>query len=268
MEPSLRPPLRLRLIAAGFSALLSLPASALRSHEAEAGSPLGAAARTEAELKHWVETRRLIGEERARWEEEKATLESLNRLRETEIAQLGEFIEAGGERVAELAARLEESTEEEETLKEWRRALDRRLLQLEEALRERAHRFPPPLQRQTQEAMGRLEERDPSRPLQQRARDALLVLEAVATFHHAITHDVELREIDGEAREVDVLYLGLSQAYYVDRSGNHAGRAVLDASGWQWHEDKALASRVRRALQVHQRETPPAFVDLPLGALP
>lgn len=249
---------------ATLSVCLSWPGAGLHAQQ-EASAPLAAAARTEAELKHWVETRRLIGEESARWQEEKATLEALNRLRETEIAQLEEFAEAGGERVAELAAQLEESVEEEALLKEWRRALDRRLVEIEDALRERAHRFPPPLRRQTEEALARLAERDATRPLQQRARDAFLVLETVATFHHAITHDVEIREVDGEMREFDLLYLGLAQAFYVDRSGTRAGRLALAEGGWEWREDNALAPRVSRALEIHQREAPPGFVALPLG---
>lgn len=213
----------------------------------------------------WIETRRLVGEEAAAWQAQKGTLSELNTIRRKEIEQLSEFIEAGGARVDELAGKRAALAKEETELRAWRSDLERRLQAFEESLRPLLPRFPPPLRQKVEESMIRLETPDPERPLQNRARDVLLVLQAFVEFHNSVTLDSEIREIDGERREVDVLYLGVAQAWYVDATGRHAGSGVPGENGWVWSEDTSLAPRVREAVEIQARRAQPAFVELPVS---
>jgi hypothetical protein len=239
--------------------LLLAPASRLAAQEA-APAP----ATVQQKTQEWIETRRLIGEETAAWQAEKATLSSLTDIRRKEIEQLGEFIEAGGARVDELAQKRAAFAKEESDLRAWRSDLDRRLASLEEGLRPLVPRFPPPLRQKVEESLLRLESPDPESPLQNRARDLLLVLQAFVDFQNSVSLDREVREIDGERREVEVLYLGMAQAWYVDATGRHSGSGVPGEDGWTWSADPSLAPRVRAAVEIQARRAQPAFVELPI----
>ncbi|MEX2579984.1 MAG: DUF3450 family protein [Verrucomicrobiales bacterium] len=230
--------------------------------------PVPAASEVQAKLRQWVETRKAISAEKAEWEAEKATLAELNAVRERETDQLEDFVEAAGERVDELATQRGKFKEEEAELKTWRRRLEQRVEEFETRLRPLAGQFPPPLREQVEEALIRIESADPGVPLQNRARDVLLATKAWLEFHGSITVDSELREIDGKKREIDVLYLGMTRAFYVDKSGRHGGYGAPSGDGWQWTEDPSLASRVRLAIDVHARSETPRFVSLPVPGAP
>lgn len=213
----------------------------------------------------WIQTRRLIGEEAAAWQTEKATLSDLNAIRTKESAQLDEFIQAAQTRVAELGSKKEALAQEQTDLKSWRARLEADLAKLEADLRPLLVRFPAPLREKIQESLIRLESPETDQPLQNRARDVLLVLQACLEFQNALTIDTEVREIGGERREVEILYLGLTQAWYVDAAGKHSGHGVPGGNGWIWTEDNSLAARVRSAIEIQARRAVPAFVELPIS---
>lgn len=241
--------------------LLTLLFSATLLASAEDKPSPGSLAQKKVE--EWVLTRQLISKESSEWETEKQTLSGLNEIRTKETAQLDEFIQAAEERVEEIDKKRSEFSDTEQELKTWRRDIETNVAQFEERLRAEIPRFPPPLRVQVEEALLRLESPDPERPLQNRVRDVLVVLQSYVNFENTITVDAELREVDGTDREVDTLYLGLSQAWYVDRSGKFAGTGVPTSEGWKWTPDKSIASKVRRAIEIQTKTAQPGFVELP-----
>lgn len=222
------------------------------------------AAVLQEKTREWIETRRLIGEETAAWQGEKASLADLNAIRAKETAQLDEFVKAAEVRVEELGKKKAALAKEEGDLKAWRAKLDADISGLEADLRPLLKGLPAPLREKIQESVVRLESPEPDQPLQNRARDVLLVLQACMEFQNALTVDTEAREIGGERREVEVLYLGLTQAWYVDASGRHSGHGVPGEAGWIWTEDQSIAAQVRSAIEIQARRATPAFVELPL----
>ncbi len=222
------------------------------------------AAEVQTALKQWVLTEQIISRERANWTAEKETLTELNNLRQRETAQLAEFTKAAASRIEEVDAQRKKFSDEEADLKFWRRSLAAKVASLENEIRPLISLFPVPLRAKVEEAVVRLENPDPNRPLQHRSRDVLLVTQAYLNFKNAITLDADIRNIDGEDREVEVLYLGVTQAWYVDRSGNYSGYGVPTAKGWVWTEESGLASSVANAIAVQSRRATPAFVKLPL----
>ena len=213
----------------------------------------------------WIETRRLIGEEAAAWTEEKATLGELNAIRKKETGQLGEFIQAAGARVDELAGKKGALAEESVALKSWRSQLESEISSLETELKPLIPRFPPILREKMEESLLRIESSERDTPLQNRARDVLLVLQACLEFQNAVTVASEVHEIDGQRHEVEVLYLGLNQAWYVDPSDRFSGQGIPGAEGWTWKQDNRLASSVRSAIEVQTRRAVPTFVELSLA---
>ena len=124
--------------------------------------------------------------------------------------------------------------------------------------------FPPPLREKIEESLLRIETGEADRSLQQRTRDVLLVSQAYLDFQNVFTVDSELREIDGETRSIDVIYLGMSKAWFVDASGRYSGFGAPAKDGWNWTTDNQIAATVRDAIEVQERRNPPALVTLPL----
>jgi hypothetical protein len=252
--------------------IFALPAVMLCGQEAAApaAAPVATPAVVDAALLQkktgeWIATRRLIGEEAAAWQTEKNSLAELNAIRAKESAQLDEFVKTATVRIEELTTRKGTLAKEQTDLKAWRTKLEADLSTLEAGLRPLLPRFPAPLREKIEESLLRLESPEADSPLQNRARDLLLILQACLEFQNALTLHNEVREIGGERREVEVLYLGLTQAWYVDTSGEHSGHGVPGEQGWIWTEDPAIAARVRSAIEVHARRATPAFVELPLS---
>lgn len=223
------------------------------------------AAIVQTKVSEWIKTLQLVGEEKTAWEMEKQTLTDLNAIRKSEIEKLDEFVRLAEDRVKELDERRSSFAKEEEDMKQWRRGLEQRLGPLEDELRPLAKVFPLPLREKVEEAVIRLEEGDPEASLQNRTRDVLLIVQAMLEFHNSLSWDNEIREIDGERREVGILYLGLSRAYYVDQTGKYAGYGAPGPDGWQWVESPKIADSVRLAIDVLRTNVPPKFVALPFG---
>jgi hypothetical protein len=256
--------------------IAALPAGFLCGQEASAPSSVPAtaaaappapvdAALLQKKTGEWIETRRLIGEEASAWQTEKNSLAELNAIRAKETTQLDAFVQAATVRIGELTNRKGALAKEQTDLKAWRAKLEADLSALEAGLRPLLPRFPAPLREKIQESLVRIESPEADQPLQNRARDLLLVLQACLEFQNTLTLHNEVREIGGERREVEVLYLGMTQAWYVDAAGRHSGHGVPGEQGWIWSEDPAIASRVRSAIEIQARRATPAFVELPLS---
>lgn len=211
----------------------------------------------------WIETRRLISAESAAWETEKATLADLNTIRQRETQQLGEFVKAAGERVTELDEQKKKSATEKANLQQWRKNFEDEVAALEAQLKPLLPAFPAPLRDKIGDAIARLESPAEDVALQNRARDVLLILQAAHEFQNEITLASEVRDLDGEKREVEVLYLGMSQAWFVDASGRYSGSGAPGDAGWVWKAEPGLAASIRQAIEVQKRAATPAFVDLP-----
>ena len=260
------PPVRF-IVRFSAPALLAMTAAAplMAQDPAAPGPSLPPASEVHSKLEQWVKTRQLISEERAAWEVEKATLAGLNEVRLRESGQLDEFITAARSRVAEIDAQRSRFAEDENSLKAWRSAMEKEVTSLEQQIRPLLPRFPAPLRAKVEEALIRLDAPDSDEPLQNRTRDILLVLQAYLEFQNTLTVESDIREIAGARREVEILYLGMSQAWYVDIDGKHSGHGVPGDSGWNWTEDNSIAPRVRSAIEIQARRAAPTFVELPLA---
>ena len=227
--------------------------------------PLPKAVEVQSQLEQWVKTRQLISEEASSWEAEKATLTELNSVRQQESVQLDEFVTAAGQRVAEISDKRTAFAKEEADLKAWRSELEKRLADLRPKLAPLLPRLPPPLREKIEESLIRIESPDPDEPLQNRTRDILLVLQSYLDFQNTFTVDSDVREIDGARREIDILYLGMTQAWYVDTKGKHSGYGHPSNAGWEWTEDASIAANVRAAIEIQTKRAMADFVELPIN---
>jgi len=214
-------------------------------------------------VRQWVDVQKLRGKEAARWQEQQKQLTGLNELRLTEIKQIESLITAAGKRLEDATAQRQKLLEEQAELRNTRNLLQDNIDKLEKGLLKCLPRLPDPLREKVSDAIYRLENPDPDRPLQNRYRDLLAILSATAAFDHAITVSKEIREVDGKKVEIETLYLGLSRAWYVGRADTIAGHGKANDEGWQWSENNSIAGQVRKAIEIYRKERAPDYVKLP-----
>lgn len=214
-------------------------------------------------VRQWVDVQKTRSEEAARWQEQQLEFGRLNELRQTEIQQIDSLIAAAGKRLEEATAERQELLAEQTELRDTRKLLENNISRLEKELRECLPRYPEPLRKELGDAIYRLENPDRYLPLQNRYRDLLAILAATVTFDNTITLTKEIREAGGERIEIETLYLGLTRAWYLGRSGTIAGHGKATKKGWQWTEDNAIADDVRQAIEIYRKERSPDYVKLP-----
>lgn len=90
-------------------------------------------------------------------------------------------------------------------------------------------------------------------------RSILAVLAKAEQFNRRFTRATEIRE----GREIEVLYLGLAQAFYMDRK-DQAGIGQPGADGWEWKSKPEIRSELTIALETLDKKRPPTMVTLPL----
>lgn len=213
------------------------------------------------------EAKEAIAKEAASWAEQKPLFENLIALREKEIDEMGKFTETAQARIEDVVTKRAALQSEETERKSWRAAFEKEVLRLESSLREVIPLLPPPVKSKVGSSIARLEgAKSPDEvQLQERFRDILAILSAARDFDSRLTIDSEVREFEGKRYQIDVLYLGLDHAWYVDESGKMAGVGLPTPTGWVWREDRPIASRVRTAIEINRREIPPALVSLPFS---
>ncbi len=223
-----------------------------------------------AELKsvisEWVETQRQLARAQSRWRTEKATLEfDLSRMRE-ELKYFKDSIES-------MKSNESASLNERDTLLEQKQGLERferiwleRLPILEKRVLELSQRLPDPLKRKISPALKRLQGvRDPNSGINSRLQAIVAILGETDQFHHSVQIHDQIISINGaEEIQVKVIYIGLTQAYFVNEKGEQAGTGQPGATEWEWSSQPKLADRVQKMIRIQSGESAPAWVSMPL----
>jgi hypothetical protein len=122
-----------------------------------------------------------------------------------------------------------------------------------------AKRFPVPLQKEIEIELATLIAWKPTDEPRDALRSILALLAKAEQFNRRFTRSTEIRE----GREVEVLYLGLAQAFYMDRK-DQAGIGQPGADGWEWKPAPEIRSELSAALESLDKKRPPTMVTLPL----
>ena len=219
-------------------------------------------------MEKWVETRRLISEERADWDVERETLAQTRRL----LTQQKEALTA---EVAELQTAGDEADDErrELALAQGRHqranlSLEERLVAMEASVVELAERFPAPLRKKLDPLLVQIPEpgQGEAAQLGPRLMNVLGILAQAEKWNGTATFAGETRSVDGGPRmQVRTLYWGLGQAVYVDARGDKAGVGRPAAAGWEFEDDPAVRAAAERLLDIYEGHTDAIeFVALPV----
>jgi chaperonin cofactor prefoldin len=242
-----------------------LLAGAAASHAQEPAQPNLQSSRDT--VAKWVETQQILAREKKDWQDGKEILERRVELLESEIRSLETKLEESRSTLGEADRRRYEVVSEGESLRVATAALAERVERLEGKVRTLLSRSPEPLRNRVAPLSQRLPAPGTATTLSlgERYQNAIGVLNEVNKFQRDVTVASEIRTLsDGARVEVQALYLGLAQGYYVTADGSAAGVGVPTDEGWDWTQSNDLAPAVQQAISILQNESVPAYVPLPV----
>ena len=214
----------------------------------------------------WIETQQLIGRERNDWNQSREVLRGRIELVGKEVGSLEESIRQSEASVAESNRKMQELVSERDQLKASTAQLVAAVTSMESEVRRVAKSVPAPVLAKLAPLFARLPE-DPATTrvsVAERFQNVLGILNEINKANSEITVNYEVRTLpDGSSSEVQVIYVGLAQAYYVSPRGD-AGIGRPTAEGWKWEPAPAEANRILTALEIIQGKHTPSFVPLPV----
>ena len=222
-------------------------------------------------LKKWVETRRIISQEKRDWALAREVLNGRIDLVQRELdAQSGKIGETETS-IAEVYRQQADLIEENEQIKATSEVLSSTLAGLEARTTELLQRLPDAIRVHVRPLSQRLPESPPDNPndtklsLAERFQNVIGILNEVNKFNREVTVSSEVLTLpDGASAEVTALYVGIGQAYYVSRNGSAAGIGTAAPDGWVWQPANAAAKQIANAIAILQNEQVASFVKLPI----
>ena len=234
------------------------------------GAPAAAAPtldETRLTLSKWIETQQIISKERNDWQQGREILQGRIELVGKETAQLKDRIAQAQVAVQDSNRKRDDLTKQIAQLKETGTQLAAAVTAMEERVRKLATLAPEGLATK----LGPLLQRIPADPsatrisVAERFQNVLGIMNELNKANSEITIAYEIRQLsDGSSSEVQVIYVGLGQAYYLSPRGD-AGIGRPSDQGWVWTPAKEQAGDIFTALEIIQGKHPPAFVGLPVS---
>ena len=234
------------------------------------GDPLELA---RAHLDQHYQLQELIAKEDADWETGKKLLESRIDLLRDQIKDTDEQTKTQAKEITESDESSAKLVEEDKALSEVVESQYEQVEQLETRLRRIIPLLPNDLLNDIQPVIDRLpaegKKRDEIKAnVSERYVNVLAILKKVGSFHGSITLTVESRKMsDGKIANVDTLYLGLAQAYYIGTGDrvDEAGIGAPGKDGWQWTPTPDDSKTIARIIGMYKGEEDAAFVPLPVS---
>ncbi len=221
---------------------------------------------TRLTLAKWIETQQIIAKERNDWQQGKEILQGRVELVGKEAELLKEKITHGETALVESNKKRDQLVVENDILKATTAQLSSAVTVMEGEVRNLAKLTPAPVAERLLPLLQRIPA-DPSTArvsTAERFQNVLGILNELNKVNSEISVTYEIRTLaDGSSTEVQVIYIGLAQAYYISPRGD-AGIGRPSDDGWKWEPAPATSADVLRALEIIQGKHSPAFVPLPM----
>ena len=217
-------------------------------------------------LSKWVETRQLISRTKQDWESDREVLRQTISMFERELAAVNEQFASTEKSHAQIEKERAELLAQNEALDAANARAKDLLAPSEAQVRKLANSLPAPLRSKIEPLLVRIPEAPEETKLSaaERMQTLIGIISEVEKFNGSITVNSEIQKnAQGEEVQVKTMYLGLAQAYWVDKSGR-AGVGVPGPDGWEWSEKPDLARPINRAIAIYENSQPAAFVSLPV----
>ncbi|MFA5554493.1 MAG: DUF3450 family protein [Phycisphaerae bacterium] len=222
---------------------------------------------TKSALEKWVETQRIISQEKHDLRIAREMLTERIELLEREVVSLSGKISEAEESIAEADKKREELIEENEKLKEASDSLVAVLVVLEDNITQLLKRLPDPIRERVKPLSQRLPvSREQSKlSAAERFQNIVGILNEIDKFNREISVTSEVRTLnDGRTVEVTAVYIGVGQGYYVSANGDVAGIGTASKDLWIWTTSNDSAKQIADAIAILKNEKVAAFVQLPV----
>ncbi len=250
------------------------PAAAARGRGADATPPAAPADpagptldQTRLTLSKWIETQQIISKERNEWQQGREILQGRIELVGKEVGQLKDRIVQSEAAVAESNRKRDALLAQNAQLKETGAQLASAVSAMEAQVQKLSKLAPEGVATKLAPLLQRIPA-DPSNTrvsTAERFQNVLGILNELNKANSEITVAYEVRKLsDGSSSEVQVIYVGLAQAYYLSPRGE-AGVGKPTEEGWTWRPAPEQAAAIYTALEIIKGKEPPAFVPLPVS---
>ena len=213
------------------------------------------------------ETHRKIAEVRQQWTWNRQLLQDRIEVVTDEVARFKKASEEAQASIEGFEKEKKELEAEQEKLVEVGKAFEERLLVLEARTRSLLTKLPKEVLTRVDQYAQQIpaEGKETELSIAIRYGNVIALLNAVNRFNREITLTSDLRKIgEGATARVDVLYLGLGQAYYVTADATAAGIGTMSPDGWVWLPANDSAKDIAKAIKIYRCEENAEFVPLPI----
>jgi FtsZ-binding cell division protein ZapB len=220
-----------------------------------------------ASLEKWVDTRKVISQEKRDWDLGQEMLNERISMLEREIETLRARIAEAQESITDADQKRAGLLEENEALKAASSGLAESMAVFEIRTRSLLNRMPDPIRERVKPLSQRIpvEVGETKLSFAERFQNVVGILNEVNKFNREITVTSEVRALpDGTSAEVAAMYVGVSRAYYVGGNGTIAGYGTAGADGWVWTAADEIAPQVARCIAILKNEQVASFVQLPV----
>ncbi len=218
-------------------------------------------------IKKWIETQKLISQEKADWTEDRVVLQESVRVFKQESEKISKEIDEAKESTDKTQTEYDKLFAENEDIIQ----ANEKVAELVKIYEIQTSKLIPKLPSYLQEKIEPLTNRLPKdsnkskAPITNRMQVVVAVISEIEKFQNSINLVNELRKVNsGEEIEVKTLYLGLGQAFYADQSGQFAGVGIPGESGWEWKDQPGLGQSVLRAIDQYEEKIAASFTSLPV----
>ncbi len=222
---------------------------------------------TRVTMGKWIETQQLIGRERHEWTQGKEILNGRIELIGKEVTGLQERVAQAQANVGESSKTLAGLAAEREQLQATASQLIAAVGSMEAQIKTIAPMIPEPVRLKLAPLFSRLPDDSATTKVSvaERFQNVLGILNEINKANSELSVVYEVRALpDGTNAEVQCLYVGLAQAYYISPRGV-AGIGRPTAEGWKWEAAPGAANAILTALEIIQGKQVPDFVPLPVN---
>ena len=216
----------------------------------------------EALIKQWIATENLISKEATEWEVKKAHLTQMSEIFTEQVKVLDEDLAAGQWEESDFEKKSETLKKSITSSEEARKAAMSFVKTAAPRVSKLAGSFPEPLVKELEQDITVLSQQVSNENVRELLRTLIHILQKAETFNRAFTFHEQTLTIKGEEYRAQVIYFGLSSAFF--KAGKKHGVGSPGTGGWTFTEKPELRAQIEKGFAVHEGSVPSALFKLPL----
>ncbi|WP_372794273.1 DUF3450 family protein [Pontiella sp.] len=222
---------------------------------------------TKEALSKWVETRKLISEEKQKWELEREILGDRIDLVRNERDTLNTKIHETQSLITDADRKREDLVKEKDELKNASATLVNRIFTLEREVLALLPTLPEPVRERIKPLSQRIPKTEATDlSLSERYQNVIGIINDLNKGAGEITVVSEVKKLsDGSTAEVQTMYIGYAAGYSCNNNGDVAFIGTPTSDGWTWKQDNRIAQNVADSISILKNEKVAAFIEMPVS---